>query len=64
MFEGGCDASGKESFGTDLCVMTEENIPKFFVELGQRITEEKTVYADWIKGHREDLAALAEEFAK
>ena len=44
--------------------MTEENIPKFFVELGQRITEEKTVYADWIKGHREDLAALAEEFAK
>lgn len=64
MFEGGCDASGKEAFGTDLCVMTEENIPKFFVALGQRITEEKTVYADWIKGHREDLAALAEEFAK
>lgn len=63
IFEGGCDALGKEAFGTDLCVMTEENIPKFLVELGETITDAGMTYDAWIKEHRKDLETLAKKYA-
>ena len=64
VFESGCDTLGEEAFGADLCVMTEENIPKFLVELGQTIENAGMTYDAWIREHRENLRELAETYAK
>lgn len=64
IFEGGCDTLGEETFGADLIVMTEENIPKFLVELGKTIEAAEMTYDVWIRDHRKDLALLAEKYGK
>lgn len=64
VFEGGCDRLGEEAFGGDLCVMTEENIPKFLVELGQKIQAAGMTYDGWVLEHREELIKLAEQYSK
>ncbi len=63
MFAGGCETLGKERFGEDVCVMAEEDIPKFFVELGQRIAREHSTYDAWIVDHRDELLAIAGKYA-
>lgn len=64
VFEGGCDRLGEEAFGEDLCVMTEENIPKFLVELGQKIQAAGMTYNGWILEHQNELIELAERYSK
>ncbi len=63
MFAGGCETLGKEQFGTDVCVMAEEDIPKFFVELGQRITQDHSTYDSWILTHRDEMLEIAGKYA-
>ena len=44
--------------------MLEENIPKFLVELGQKIQDAGMTYDAWILEHREELIGLAEQYLK
>lgn len=63
MFEGGCERLGEERFGTDVCVMAEEDIPKFFVALGEAVSRTGLLYEDWIKEHHDELIALAKQYS-
>lgn len=61
-FEGGCALQGKEVISKDGAAMATEDIPKFLVELGQKVAAENTTYAEWIGSHHEDLLALAAKY--
>lgn len=63
MFEGGSQLLGKARFGSDVCVMAEEDIPKFFVELGQRISQDGAVYDSWILNNRDVMLSIAQKYA-
>lgn len=62
VFENGCDLQGEERFGTDLGVMTEEDIPKFFVELGEAVTKSGVKYQDWILEHHDEFLEIAKKY--
>ncbi len=63
LFEGGCDALEKAQFGQDICVMPEENIPGFLVELGKRVSQDGVTYEEWIVENRDVLAEIAKKYA-
>lgn len=63
LFEGGCAVRGSAKLGNELCVITEENIPKFLIELGRRISEEQTTFKDWIAKRHEEFLELAGKYA-
>lgn len=62
VFENGCELQGQERFGTDLGVMTEEDIPKFFVELGETITAANSTYEKWITEHHDTFVTIAQKY--
>lgn len=63
LFEGGCAVRGSACLGNELCVITEENIPKFLAELGKMISEEHMDYERWITRHHETFLELAEKYS-
>ena len=63
LYEGGCSERGKASFGTEICIITEENIPKFLIELGQLTTKAQKNYTEWIKENHKTFLNLAEKYA-
>lgn len=63
MFEGGRETLGREQFGADVCVMAKEDIPKFFIELGQRIAQDGSSYDTWILDNRDVMLELAKKYA-
>ena len=62
VFENGCELQGEERFGTDLGVMTEEDIPKFFVELGEAITAANSTYEKWIAENHDAFFTIAQKY--
>ena len=63
LFVGGCQELGKAKFGEDVCIMPEENIPKFLIELGERIAKEGLTYESWIAENRNTFIEIAERYA-
>ena len=60
----GEDAQGEEHFGEEWGVMTAEDIPKFFVELGQKVSSDNLTYNTWFAKNPEELKTLAEKYIK
>lgn len=62
LFEGGSQELGKAHFANEICIMPEENIPKFFIELGQRISKDGLTYNKWIVNNKNTLVELAKKY--
>lgn len=62
VYEKGCESFGTEAFGTDLGVMLEEEIPDFFVELGNAITAAETTYDAFVKNNRDAFMGIVEKY--
>lgn len=58
----GQDTQGEERFGEEWGVMLATDIPKFFVELGTVISEEKVSYEQWYKKNIDTLKNIAEPY--
>lgn len=58
----GQDTQGEERFGEEWGVMIATDIPKFFVELGTVISEEKVSYEQWYKKNMDTLKNIAEPY--
>lgn len=58
IFVHGCDRQAEEVLADTGKSIEITEIPKFFVELGQMISADRTVYADWIDGNRARLDEL------
>lgn len=58
----GQDAQGKEYFGEEWGTMLAEQIPNFFVELGQIISAENLTYESWYEKNPEMLKQIAEKY--
>ena len=56
---GGEDGQGQEQFGTVTGVILEQDIPGFLADLGELVQSAGTTYDVWIKDHKKDLLALA-----
>ena len=62
LFEGGSQELGKAHFANEICIMPEENIPKIFTELGQRISKDGLTYNKWIVNNKNTLVELAKKY--
>lgn len=62
VYEQGNDSFGTETFGTDLGVMLEEEIPEFLVELGKAITDVGTTYDSFVKNNRDTFVSIVEKY--
>lgn len=62
VYEKGCEALGKEAFGTDLGVMLQDEIPEFFAELGTAITAAGTTYDAFVEHNRDAFMAIVEKY--
>lgn len=58
----GQDTQGEERFGEEWGVMLATDIPKFFVELGTVISEEKVSYEQWYRKNMDTLKNIAEPY--
>lgn len=64
LFFGGSEALGNERLGTELCVMREENIPKFLVALGSRVQDSHMTFSGWIQTNYDVFSELAQVYAQ
>ena len=62
VYENGCGLNGEERFGQELGVMYEEQIPEFFVELGQAVAAEGLIYEEFRKKYPERIAEIAGKY--
>lgn len=62
IFVGGCERQGKEALADMGKSIIVEDIPKFFVELGRRISSENTIYEKWITNNQKSLDELIEKY--
>lgn len=62
VYEKGCESFGKEAFGTDLGVMPEEEIPEFFVELGNAVTAAGTTYDSFVKDNHDVFMEIVKKY--
>lgn len=58
----GQDTQGEERFGEEWGVMLATDIPKFFVELGTVISDEKVSYEQWYKKNMDTLMNIVEPY--
>ena len=58
----GQDTQGEERFGEEWGVMLATDIPKFFVELGTVISDEKVSYEQWYKNNMDTLKNIVEPY--
>ena len=58
----GQDTQGEERFGEEWGVMLATDIPKFFVDLGTVISEEKVSYEQWYKKNMDTLKNIVEPY--
>lgn len=58
----GQDTQGEERFGEEWDVMLATDIPKFFVELGTVISDEKVSYEQWYKKNMDTLKNIVEPY--
>lgn len=62
VYEQGSESFGAENFGTDLGVMLEEEIPEFFVELGNAITAAGTTYDAFVANNRDEFMEIVKKY--
>ncbi len=62
VFEGGCETQEKEAFGTDLGIITEEDIPAFLVELGNAVASRGMDYGEFVSKHRDIFLQITEKY--
>lgn len=62
MFEDGCQYYDEEQFGGDVGVMLTTDIPKFFIELGQAVSADNSVYDKWIIDHHDKMIEIAKKY--
>lgn len=60
----GADEQGEEHFGEEWGTMVAEEIPDFFVELGQMISAEHLTYESWYTQNPEKLKKIAEKYIR
>ena len=58
----GCPIEGEESFGKELGVMLESDIPEFLAELGRELMARDLIYSDFIQKYHEDFLKIANRF--
>lgn len=62
MYEDGRQEIGEEQFGADIGTILATDIPKFFVELGQAICADDSVYDKWILAHHDKMIEMAKKY--
>lgn len=62
MYEDGRQELLKEQFGADIGTILAADIPKFFIELGQAVTEANSVYDSWILTNHDKMIAIAQKY--
>ena len=62
VMENGCDKVGAEQFGNELGVMTVEDIPEFFAELGKAVADKGLSYLEFRKQYPDAIAKIAEKY--
>lgn len=62
VFESGCDLQGEETFGEDIGVMLESEIPEFLVELGNKISSYGMTYEQFITEHHDQFREIVEKY--
>lgn len=58
----GSDREGKERFGEQWGMMLEQELPAFFVELGEAVSAEHTTFDDWFERNPKKLREIAEKY--
>jgi ferredoxin-nitrite reductase len=59
---GGCERQGRESLGGEIGAMLEEDIPKFFVEVGECVKASGLPFEAWYEAHAEEFLAIAKKY--
>ena len=62
IFVGGCERQGKEALAELGKSIAVEDIPKFFVELGKKVSSENTSYEQWAAKNRKSLDELIQKY--
>ena len=62
VYDNGSEKLGSEQMGDELGVITVEDLPRFFVKLGQRVAEEKISYEEYAAKYPEQIKEIAAEF--
>lgn len=63
MYVNGSELQGEERFGEDAGVLTVEDIPKFFVALGEEISKAGDTFDSWYPKNKERFLEIVGEFA-
>lgn len=58
----GSDREGKERFGEQWGIILQKDLPAFFVELGQAVQGENTVFDVWFEKNPEELRRIAGKY--
>ena len=62
VYDNGCERFGAERMGEELGVMTVDDIPQFFVELGRTIAAENMSYEEFYEKHSEKVKEIASNY--
>lgn len=62
VFESGCELEGEESFGEELGVMQESEIPEFLAELGKAIASKNMTYEQFIAEHHDTFMEIVKKY--
>lgn len=62
LYVNGCELQGQEAFGKIVGAIFEEDVPKFFVELGKTVAESQLSFADWHAQHPDGIEKIAEKY--
>lgn len=62
VFESGCELQDEETFGEDLGVMLECEIPEFLAELGKEIAKKGMAYEQFIAEHHDKFMEIAGKY--
>ena len=58
----GCELQGKETFGKEVGVIFETEVPNFLVALGKAVSDSGMNFPDWLKKNPEGILRIAEPF--
>ena len=58
----GCELQGKESLGRELGAILDTDIPKFLVEVGQKVAASGMDFDTWYADNADTFAAIAQTY--
>lgn len=62
MYQDGCEKQGEERFGKEIGVILVDDMPTFFVELGQTIQAANSTYSEWITDNQDKFLEIANKY--